>query len=339
MVADGKTVRIAVDAMGGDYAPEEIVKGVVQAARDDGGLELILVGPTDIVSTELAKHKASGLPIRIAHADEFIKENDKPALSARRQNTSVAVAAKTVKAGEADALLSAGPTAALVSGALKFLGMIDGIERPVIGGALSTFAPKTVLMDCGVNVDCKPYHLLTFAIVGSIYAKKLLKIENPTVALLNIGAEEGKGNDLVRESYPLFQQSGLNFIGNIEGNGILSGKANVIVCDGFVGNVLFKFCEGGFESIHDWLKGKFAHIPLAGLLKSLSKDLTSLTSTPESVGSGIIWGIDGIALKMHGHSRAPQVADKIAQVKLAVNMDVIGSLKSELATTRKKLKF
>ncbi|MBI2831351.1 MAG: phosphate acyltransferase PlsX [Chloroflexi bacterium] len=337
MVSNGK-VRIAVDAMGGDYAPEEIVKGVVQAAKTEDGVEISLVGVTDILSAELDKNKASNLPIRVVHADEYLRENDKPALSARRQNTSVAMAARAVKAGEADALISAGPTAALVSSALKFMGMIDGIERPVIGGALSTFAPNTVLMDCGVNVDCKPYHMLTFAIVGSIYARKLLNIENPKVALLNIGAEEGKGNDLVRESYALLQRSGLNFIGNIEGNEILSGKANVIVCDGFVGNVLFKFCEGGFEVIHEWLKGKLKHVPFAGLIKSMSKDLTSLTSTPQSVGSGLIWGIDGLALKMHGHTRAPQVAEKIAQVKLAVNMDVIGSLKSELAAQRKMLK-
>ena len=251
-----RKVRIAVDAMGGDYAPEEIIKGSVMAVNAEG-VEIVLVGPPDTIPAELAKHNSPNLPIRCVGADGYITENHRPALSARRPNTSVAIAAKTVKAGEADAMVSAGPTGALVASALKSMGMINGIERPVIGGALATFAPNTVLMDCGVNVDCKPYQMLTFAIVGSIYAKKLLNIENPTVALLNIGTEEGKGNDLARQSYSLLQQSGLNFIGNVEGNDILSGEANVIVCDGFVGNILFKFCEGGFDVINEWLKRKF----------------------------------------------------------------------------------
>ena len=331
-----KKVKIAVDAMGGDFAPEEIVKGSVLAASKDN-VEIALVGPMDTIAVELAKHGSSDLPIRCVGADGFITENHRPAMSARRPNTSVAIAAKTVKAGEADAMVSAGPTGALVASALKFMGMINGIERPVIGGALATFAPNTVLMDCGVNVDCKPYHMLTFAIVGSIYARKLLNIEHPKVALLNIGAEEGKGNELTRQSYALLQKSGLNFVGNIEGNGILSGEANVIVCDGFVGNILFKFCEGGFDVINEWLKRKFSNRPLVSLFKNLSKDLTSLTSAPESVGSGLIWGIDGVVLKMHGASQSSQVAEKISQVKLAVDMDVIGSLKSELDTIKDKL--
>ncbi|MFC1993038.1 phosphate acyltransferase PlsX [Chloroflexota bacterium] len=331
-------VRIAVDAMGGDYAPSEIIKGAVQAAKE-GGEEILLVGPEDTIATELAMCNGSGLPIRCVAADEVVGENDKPLTFTPRPNTSVALAAKTVKSGEADAMVSAGPTGALVASAVRSLGMIDGIERPVIGGALSRFAPNTVLMDCGVNVDCKPYHMLTFAIVGTIYARKLLNIENPTVALLNVGAEEGKGTELLQESYSLLQKSGLNFIGNVEGNGILNGQANVVVCDGFVGNVLFKFVEGGFEVINQWLAGRLKHRPLAGLFKSLSRDLTSLTSVPESVGSGIIWGVNGVALKMHGHSQAQQVADKIAQVKLAVDMDVVGSLKSELVAIRGKLNY
>jgi len=324
--------------MGGDYAPSEIVKGAVLAA-EKYDVEIILAGPVDTMATELAKNNGSRLPVRCVEAKEFIREDEPSAVSTYiRPGTSIAVAAKTVRAGEAEAMVSAGPTAALVASSLRYLGMIDGIERPAIGGALATFAPNTVLMDCGVNVDCKPYHLLTFAIMGSIYAKKLLNIANPTVALLNIGAEENKGNRLVQESYSLLQKSGLNFIGNVEGNEILAGKANVIVCDGFVGNILFKFCEGGFSVVDKWLKNKLKRFPLPGLLSRLSKDLTSLTSMPESAGSHLIWGVDGITLKIHGASRAPQVADKIAQAKLVVDMDVLGSLKSELASIKSKLK-
>jgi len=326
--------------MGGDYAPGEIVKGAVLAAKE-GDVEIILAGPEHVVSAELAKYGNSHhLPLRCVGADDFVTEDEQSVISVRRRrNTSLAVAARMVKAGEADAMVSAGPTGALVASALRYMGMVDGLERPVIGGALATFAPNTVLMDCGVNVNCKPYHMVIFGIIGTIYARTFLNISNPTVALLNVGVEDGKGNDLTRESYALLQRSGLNFIGNIEGNGILKGEANVIVCDGFTGNILFKFCEGGFEVIDIWLKRKLKGFPLAVLLKSLSKDLTSLTSAPESVGSGVIWGVDGITLKMHGASKASQVADKIAQTKLAVELNVISSLKSELAAIREKLKF
>jgi len=339
MTEANRKVKIVVDAMGGDYAPGEIVKGAALAAEKND-IEITLVGPEDTMAAQLAKYNGSQLPLRWVRADEFIREDDPPALSARpRSNTSLAVAAKTVRAGEAGAMVSAGPTAALVGNALRYLGMIEGIERPVIGGALAAFAPNTVLMDCGVNVDCKPYHLLTFAVMGSIYARKFLKIDNPTVALLNIGAEENKGNRLVRESYSLLQKSGLNFIGNVEGNDVLAGRANVIVCDGFIGNILFKFSEGGFNVINKWLKNKLKPIPLPGLFKLLSRDLLSLTSMPESAGSGLIWGVNGITLKMHGASRAPEVAEKIAQAKLVVEMDVLGSLKTELASIKSKLEF
>jgi len=332
-------VRIVVDAMGGDYAPSEIVKGAVLAAKKDD-VDITLVGPTDTIAAELAKYNSSYPPLRCIGADEFIKEDESLAISARpRPNTSIAVSAKTVKAREAEAMVSAGPTKVLVANVLRYLGTIDGIERPVIGGALATFAPNTVLMDCGANVDCKPYHLVTFAIMGTIYAKKFLNIDNPTVGLLNVGTEDNKGNALVRESYHLLKKSGLNFIGNVEGNGILTGQANVIVCDGFTGNILFKLCEGGFSVINTWLKKKLKPFPLPGLFKLLSKDLSSLTNMPESAGSHLIWGVDGIALKMHGASRAREVAEKITQAKLVVDMDVIGSLKSELASIKSTLNF
>lgn len=333
-------VRILLDAMGGDFAPTEIVKGAILGVQKHD-VEISLIGPKALINAELVKYNGRHPRLSCVDANGFIKEgeSESAALSAQSHpDASMAVAVKMLRAGEADAVLSAGPTAALVGSAIRYLGMIDGIERPVIGGSLSTFAPTTVMMDCGVNVDCKPYHLLTFAVMGSIYAKKFLNIANPSVALLNIGAEENKGNRVVREAYSLLKESGLNFIGNVEGNEILAGKANVVVCDGFVGNILFKFTEGGLELIHSWLRRRLRFLPLRGLLKLLSKDLTSLTNMPESAGSGIIWGVDGIALKMHGASRAPEVAEKIAQAKLVVNMDVLGSIKSELAAIKTKVK-
>jgi len=316
MLRANQRVRIVVDAMGGDYAPSEIVKGAVLAAEKND-VEIALVGPTDIVEAELAKYDTSHLPIGCVRADEFIKEGENPALAVRRKpNASIAVAVKMMKEGEAEGLVSAGPTGAIVASAILYLGMIEGIERPVIGGAIFDAAPNTVVFDCGVNMDCKPHHLLTFAIIGSVYCKKLLNIVNPTIGLLNIGAEESKGNQLTRETYPLLQRSGLNFIGNIEGNQMMSGRANVLVCDAFAGNILFKFVEsiGLFED-------------------SAGGD------ERRDLGGGLIWGVNGIVRKIHGASRAPHVAIKINHVKLAVEADLISAIKSELATFTKEVKL
>lgn len=332
-------IKIAIDAMGGDYAPGEIVKGAVAAAEKNDDIEVILVGPTNTVAAELAKYDISRLHVRYVNSDDFIQEEEHPALAARRKpNSSIAVAIKMVKAREADALVAATATGAIVTSAIQFLGMIDGIDRPVLGGPLTSIAPNTVIMDLGVNVDCKPEHLLNFAIIGSVYARLFLNIANPTVALLNIGKEEGKGNKLARETYPLLQKSGLNFIGNVEGNGIFAGQANVIVCDAFVGNTLFKFMEGGAEMIGNYFKSKAKSYPmLSQLLKGKVKDLVASLALPDSAGGGLIWGVDGIVMKMHGHSRAPDVTIKIAQAKMVVERDVVSCLKSELAKIRKHI--
>ncbi len=341
MSKNNRKVRILLDAMGGDFAPTELIKGAVIAAKKHDDIEITLVGPENMVASEMAKYNGHNPRLRHIGAEGFIREgeSESAALAVQtRPDASIAVAIKALKSGEADAVLTAGPTAALVGSAIRYLGMIDGLERPVIGGSLSGIAPDTVMMDCGVNVDCKPYHLLTFAIMGCIYAKMFLNIDNPSVALLNIGAEENKGSRLVREAYALLKGSGLNFIGNVEGNEIFAGKANVIVCDGFVGNILFKFTEGGVDIIYNWLKRKLRFFPFHSLFRLLSRDLTSLTNMPESAGSGIIWGVDGIALKMHGASRAAEVAEKIAQARLVVKMDVLGSIKSEIAAIGTKVK-
>lgn len=337
-------VRVAVDAMGGDYAPEEIVKGAVFAAQKDD-VEIALVGPREILEGELAKYQIShSLPIRCFEADQVIEEGEPPALAVRRKpNSSIAIAAKIVKSGDADALVGAGSSAAVAASAIQFIGMLEGIQRPAIGGSCGSFAPNTVLMDFGANVDCKPHHLLAFAIAGSVYAKKLLKIDNPTVALLSTGVEEGKGNELVRESYPLLKNSGLNFVGNIEGNDILSGRANVIVCDGFVGNVLIKFYESLGDHALEWVKRKFKkYPPLSSMVKLLFSRLfpvTKMSYESEEKGGGILWGVNGVVRVAHGNCRAPQIAHAIASAKNAVKADVVGCLKSELARFKKEGKL
>lgn len=339
-----KKVRIAVDAMGGDYAPEEIIKGAVLAAQK-GDVEIALVGPVDILKKEVAKcNSSASLPIRYVQASDVIKEGESPALAVRRKpNCSIAVATKLVKAGEADAVVGAGSSGAVAVSAIQYLGMIEGLERPAIGGTFGSFAPNIVLMDFGANVDCKPYQLLTFAIAGSVFAKKFLNIADPTVGLLSTGTEEGKGNEAVREAYPLLKDSGLNFIGNIEGSDIFSGKANVVVCDGFVGNVILKFYESLGDHALNYMKRKLKkYPPLSGLAKLLFDRLfpvTKISYEGEEEGGGILWGVDGVVRIAHGACRAPHIACAIASARKAVKADIVGCLKSELAKFQKEGKL
>jgi glycerol-3-phosphate acyltransferase PlsX len=335
-MAQNGRIRVAVDAMGGDYAPEEIVKGVVLAAKEDD-VEIFLVGTTNILEKELAKYKfTNGSPIHVVEASEVIKENESPVDVIRRKpNCSIAVAAKMIKSGEADALVSAGSTAAVAISAIQFMGMLDGVYRPAIVGSLGSFAPNTVMVDLGANVDCKPHQFLAFAIAGSVYAKKFLNIADPKIALLSTGSEESKGSEAVREAYSLLKNSGLNFIGNIEGSDILNGKANVIVCDGFVGNVLLKFYEsiGGYAK--DWTERKLKKYPplraLARLLFNRLFPATKISRETEKNGGGILWGVGGVVKIAHGASRAPQIANAIESAKESVKAGIVDSLKSELA--------
>ncbi len=334
MAPNGR-IRVAVDAMGGDFAPQEIVKGAVLAAQR-GDVEISLVGSTNILERELARYKlVNGSAIHVVEASQVIKENESPVDVIRRKpNCSIAIAAKMVKSGEADALVSAGSSAAAAISAIQFMGMVDGVYRPAIVGSMGSFAPNTVMVDLGANVDCKPHQFLTFAIAGAVYAEKFLNITDPKIALLSTGSEENKGSEAVREAYSLLKNSGLNFIGNIEGNDILNGKANVIVCDGFVGNVLLKFYEsiGGYAQV--WTERKLRrHPPLRALVRLLFKGLfpaTKISSETEKQGGGILWGVDGIVKIAHGASRAPNIANAIESAKEAVKAEVVESLKSEL---------
>ncbi|KPK22395.1 MAG: hypothetical protein AMJ70_06120 [Dehalococcoidia bacterium SG8_51_3] len=331
-------MKIAVDGMGGDYAPEEIVKGSVIAAKEYG-VQIALVGPSERMNQELAKHDLSGVEIEVVHAGEYLVEGEPPAYALRqKRDASVAVATKLVREGKANAVVSAGPTGGVVAAAMYILGTIEGMSRPVAGGPFLGFAPNTLMLDLGTNVDCQPYQLLDFAIVGTVYARKMMNISNPTVALLSVGAEEGKGNEAVKESYPLFQKCGLNFIGNVEGYDIPSGKANVIICDGFVGNIVVKFCESLGKTIADWLKekinGKLAEKEVEAIIEGLLK----ATNVADVSGGGPLWAVNGVACVSHGRSRHTEIAKTIEQAKLAVEHDLVDTLKAELATAREKLK-
>jgi glycerol-3-phosphate acyltransferase PlsX len=323
--------------MGGDYAPEEIVKGVVLASQKDD-VEIFLVGEASLLEKELAKHKfaTNGSSIHIVEASDLIRENESPVDVIRRKpNCSVAVAAKMVKSGEADALLSAGSSGAAAISAIQYIGLLDGVYRPAIVGSLGSFAPNTVMVDLGANVDCKPHQFLTFAIAGSVYVKKFFNVTDPKIGLLSTGGEETKGNEAVREAYSLLKNSGLNFIGNIEGSDILTGKANVIVCDGFVGNVLLKFYESIASHALVWTEQKLKNYPpLRVSVRLLFRRLfpaTRMSRESEKQGGGILWGVDGVVKIAHGASRAPQISNAIESAKEAVKARVVESLKVELA--------
>ncbi|RMH09218.1 MAG: phosphate acyltransferase PlsX [Aquificota bacterium] len=241
--------KIAVDCMGGDYAPEEIVKGCVLAYRELG-LESLLVGDERKIR-EILKKEGLDKELEVVHAQDVVQMDEPPSNVLRKKNSSLYVAAELVKKGRAEGLVSAGNTGAVLTVGKFIIGAIEELERPPIGVALPNPFGKTVLLDVGANVDCKPKHLLQFAVVGHTYAEEILGIKNPRVGILSIGEEEGKGNELVRETYPLLKASGLNFRGNAEGRDIYAGTFDVIVCDGFVGNVILKASESlGFAVLH-----------------------------------------------------------------------------------------
>jgi glycerol-3-phosphate acyltransferase PlsX len=311
-------VRIAVDAMGGDYAPGEIIKGAVAAARG-GEVDIILVGQDDVVTAGLQSEGAPEGLVRLVHAPEVIKEGEPPAVAIRqKRQSSIVIGTKLIKQGEADAFISAGSSGAVAASAATYLGMVEGMERPTIGGGFSSFAPDIVIMDLGANVDCKPHQLVSFAIAGTVYARIAYGIENPTVGLLSTGSEEGKGNELVKEAFPLLQASGLNFIGNIEGNDILMGKDR--------GRI--------------WLLGKYPRFRgIVGYLFDRVLPLKKLSYEGEEEGTGILWGIDGIVRIAHGACRAEHLVHGINAARKAVQSDIVGSLKKEIARLKEQGKL
>jgi glycerol-3-phosphate acyltransferase PlsX len=330
-------MKIAIDGMGGDFAPAETVSGCVEAAREYA-VGILLVGPRDLMEAELSKHALSGTDIQVVDASEHLVEGEHPAFALRKKrDASVSVALSLVREGRADAALSAGPTGGVTAAAMMVLGTLEGMSRPVVGGRFLEFAPDTLMMDLGSNVDCQPHQLLDFAIIGSVYAEKMLGIPKPSVALLSVGAEEGKGNQVVLETAPLLKASGLNFIGNVEGYDIPLGRANVILCDGFVGNIVVKFAENLGKTICGWLEEKLKGQLPPGAIADLSAALRKATNAADAYGGGPLWAVNGIACVAHGRCRSAEIAKAIGQAKLAVEQDLVGAFKEALAEARKRL--
>ncbi len=327
---DQHSFTIAVDAAGGDFAPEEIIKGAIQAANELG-ISIILSGNPELVEKEINKYDISNIQVSIAEATDVIRDGEEPAYAVlKRPNNSVAVATRLVKEGKADAMVSAGNTGASMVSALQYLGTLPGIERPVACGAFLGLAPNTVVLDLGANVGIKPFQLVNFAVAGSVYAKVFNNIENPTVGLLNIGAEEGKGNEQAKEAYKLFKRSGLNFIGNVEGMDIVFGKANVIVCDGFVGNILVKYSEGLGHALSRWLTRELKGTIQMEAVDKMSQKLHHLLSPAVALGGGPLIGVNGIVSVAHGNSKSTQMVSTIRNTITAIETGFVDKLKAEL---------
>lgn len=325
--------RIAIDAMGGDHAPAEIVAGALRA-QEELGVEVLLVGDPQAIESSLKQHTNSW-NLEIVPAEDVVGMDEEPLVSLKRKpKASINVAMDLVKQKRADAVVSAGHSGAAMAAALLRLGRIKGIDRPAIGAVFPTMvAGKPVLvLDVGANVDCRPKYLEQFAVMGSVYSQYVLGIEEPKVGLLNIGEEECKGNDLAIKTHQLLQENPkIAFIGNAEGGDVLSGNFDVIVCDGFVGNVLLKFAEGVGEIILQILKeelpqGLHGQIGTA-LLKPNLKRIKQRIDHAEH-GGGLLLGVAGICIISHGSSQAPSIFNAIRLAKEAVDNQVIERIQS-----------
>jgi phosphate acyltransferase len=326
-----KVMRLAVDAMGGDNAPKEIVLGAMKAIEKYKDIHIVLVGD----EAKIREHLTNTERIEILHTNEVILATDEPVRAVRRKKTaSMVLAAQQVADGQADACISAGNTGALMAAGLFIVGRIEGIERPALAPTLPTVGGAGfLLLDVGANADAKPEHLVQYAIMGSIYSEKARGIANPRVGLLNIGTEEKKGNELVRNTYELLKDADINFIGNVESRDLLEGTADVVVADGFTGNMVLKTIEGTAMSVFRMLK-----TALTSSLKSkmaaavLKPDLTVLKNKMDytEYGGAGLFGLKAPVIKAHGSSDANAVFNSIRQAREMVEKDVSGTIKAAI---------
>lgn len=313
-----ENIKVVVDAMGGDNAPEVTVEGAVEALKVSDKISIILTGRTDDIKKELQKYSYDESRISIVQADDVIGFDEPPVMAIRKKkNSSIVVGLNLVKHGEADAFVSAGSTGAILVGGQFVVGRIKGIERAPLAPLIPTAKGPSLLIDCGANVDARSSHLVQFAKMGSIYMEHIVGIKNPRVAIVNIGAEEEKGNMLVKETYPLLKEcTDINFVGSIEARDIPNGDADVIVCEAFVGNVILKLYEGLSKTLMHEIK--------AGLMSSLRSKIGGLLIKPalkkvvkgfigEDQGGAPLLGLKGLVVKAHGSSSADDIKKAIIQ--------------------------
>ena len=310
--------RVAVDAMGGDNAPVEIVKGAVEAVNENQNIIVYLTGKEDVVRAELGKYTYNEKQIEVVNADEVIETAEPPVRAIRKKkNSSIVVALNLVKDGTCDAFVSAGSSGAVLVGGQLIVGRIRGIERPPLAPLIPTEKGCSLLIDCGANVDARPSHLVQFAKMGSVYMENVIGVDKPRVAIVNIGAEEEKGNALVKETFPLLKNCPeINFIGSIEARDIPSGYADVIVCEAFAGNIILKLYEGVAATLLKKVK--------AGMMTSLRSKIGALLVKPalkstlksfnlEAYGGAPLLGLNGLVVKTHGSSKSIEIKNSILQ--------------------------
>jgi phosphate acyltransferase len=328
-------MRIAIDAMGGDDGPASIVDGALVAARHLQ-IGLVLVGEGAAIERELARHpRAAALDLRIVDTPEFIAMEEPAAAALRRKpRASVRLAAEAVRDGEAAAFFSAGHTGASVVAALGAFGRLPGVDRPALATIIPTRGQPAVLLDSGATVECRPQYLVQFAVMGAAYARVALGCRSPRVGLLSVGEEESKGNDLTREAHQLLKTAPVHFVGNVEGRDVYGGQADVIVCDGFTGNVTLKISEGLVETVqqllHDELSATFGTRVGYLLSRQAYRRFRKRVDSAEYGGAPLV-GVNGLCLVGHGRSSAKAVRNAVAMAARFVSQDLIAKLSHDVA--------
>ncbi len=329
-------VNVAVDAMGGDNAPVEIVKGAVAAIQESKNVKVFLVGREDVIKSELAKYTYDKSQLEVVHTQEVIETGEPPVMAIRKKkDSSIVKAMYMVKDGACDAFVSAGSTGAVLVGGQVIVGRIKGVERPPLAPLIPTQKGVSLLIDCGANVDARSSHLVQFAKMGSIYMENVMGVKKPRVGLVNIGAEEEKGNALVKETYPLLKEcKDINFIGNVEARDIPAGVADVVVCEAFVGNVILKTYEGVGATLIKQVK--------AGMMTSLRSKVGALLVKPalketlkkfdtKEYGGAPMLGLNGLIVKTHGSSEAVEIKNSILQCIAFKEQEISEKIKEKIA--------
>lgn len=331
-----RKARVAIDAMGGDYAPFSVVAGAVLAHKTFGdSVELILVGDSDKIQLELQNLNANQLPLRVVHADQMIGMADEPAESVRKKpNSSIVISLSLLRKGECEAFISAGNTGAVMAASLLVLGRLKGISRPAIGTFFPTEKGQALVLDVGANSDCKALNLYQFGLMGAIYYSQIFSNSNPLVGLLSIGEEKSKGNETTIASHKLLSAADLNFAGNIEGRDILKGRADVVVCDGFVGNIILKFAESIDSFLGELVRRRvrvnfFAKIG-ALLLKPAFRDLKRNLDYAEYGGAPLL-GINGVSIICHGGSSPKAIKNAVGLARTMVVKDINKQIEDRVA--------
>lgn len=325
--------------MGGDFAPKNVISGSLDALRETGNrFEVLLVGPEQAIRAELETLDHAGLSFQIVNATEVIGMHDAATAGLKqKKDSSIAVGIAAHRDRRAEAFVSAGHSGAVMSSATLILGRIKGVGRPTIGTFLPSEKGPCLVLDAGANVDCKPQHLFEFAVMGSIFSSMMLKIDSPSVGLLSIGEERSKGNDLTLETYKLLAQSSLNFIGNVEGRDILTGKAQVVVCDGFVGNIVLKLSESFLDLLKTRLRAyasssirkKIWTGMMYGTLRRMLKDFDY-----QEAGGVPLLGVNGVVIIGHGKSTAKAVKNMIFRAEEMTRIDINGHIQQALSRTK-----